>query len=83
MEINQILEDEWIINYLKKRNLLDQYKKAKNNILRKYNSKTYFKERKPKGTNIWYFRINKKYRAYWTIDKDNDLLIYKISDHQN
>ena len=27
-------------------------------------TKNYFKERNPKESNIWYFRINKKYRAW-------------------
>ncbi len=82
MKINDVLEDEWIIEFLKKRNLLNQYKKAKINIINKINSKNYFKERKPKWSNIWYFRINKQYRAIWTIDKENDLIIFKIDNHQ-
>ena len=82
MNIKNILEEEGIYEYLLKRNLLSQYKKAKINILSKINTKSFFKERNPKWSNIWYFRINKKYRAYWSFDTDNDLLIYKISDHQ-
>ncbi|MDD2871766.1 MAG: hypothetical protein PHS49_07300 [Candidatus Gracilibacteria bacterium] len=82
MNIKNILEEEGIYEYLLKRNLLSQYKKAKINILSKINTKSLFKERNPKGSNIWYFRINKKYRAYGSFDTDNDLLIYKISDHQ-
>jgi len=82
MIVNNIFEDEWIKEYLEKRNLLKQFKKAKNKILSWINSNNYFKERKPKNSNIWYFRINKKYRAYWSIDKDWDLIIFEINDHQ-
>ncbi|MBW7954471.1 hypothetical protein H3C61_01530 [Candidatus Gracilibacteria bacterium] len=82
MIINNILEDEGILKYLEKRNLLEQYKKSKINVLKNINSGNYFKERKPKGSNIWYFRINKQFRAIGTIDKDGDLLIYKIDNHQ-
>lgn len=83
MKINNILEDIWIFEFLEKRNLLNQYKKAKESILKKVNSKNYFKERKPKWSNIWYFRINKQFRAFWTIDKEWDLIIFKIDNHQN
>lgn len=83
MKVNNILEDEWIFEFLEKRKLLEQYKKAKINILSQINSNNYFKERKPKWSNIWYFRINKQFRAIWTIDRDNDLIVYKIDNHQN
>ena len=83
MYIRNILEDEWIYECLEKRKLLIQYKKAKLNILNKNNSKVYFKERKLKWSNIWYFRINKKFRAYGSFDNENDLIVYKISNHQN
>jgi hypothetical protein len=82
MNLNNILEEDWIYEYLIKRSILTQYKKAKINILSKNNLKTFFKERNPKWSNIWYFRINKKYRAYWSFDNNDDLLIFKISNHQ-
>jgi len=81
MNIRKILEDEWIFEYLEKRNLLNQYKKSKNSILEWVNSKSFFKEKQPKWSNIWYFRINKQFRAIWSFDKDWDLLIYKIDNH--
>lgn len=82
MKINNILEDEWIFEFLEKRTLVNQYKKAKDNVFKNINSKNYFKERKPKWSNIWYFRINKQFRAIWTIDNDWDLIVYKIDNHQ-
>ncbi|MBT3727612.1 hypothetical protein HOG21_08485 [bacterium] len=48
VKLRNILEDEKIEEYLLKRNLLKQYKKAKINILNKINSKNYFKEKNPK-----------------------------------
>jgi hypothetical protein len=76
-----IIEDEWILEFLQKRNLINQYKKAKQYVLNWINNKTFFKERWPKWSNIWYFRINKQYRAFWSFDKDKDFRIFKISDH--
>ena len=81
MKVNNIYEDSWIKIFLEKRNLLKQYVKSKNHILKQINSKTFFKERKPKWCNIWYFRINNQFRAIWSIDKDNDLIIFKIDNH--
>ena len=83
MKINNIFEDEWILEYLVKRNLLKQYKKAKINILNWLNTRNYFKQRNPKGSNIWYFRINKQFRAYWSFDWENNLIVFKIDNHQN
>ena len=83
MEINNVFEDEWILEYLVKRNLLKQYKKAKINILNWLNTRNYFKQRNPKGSNIWYFRINNQFRAYWSFDWENNLIIFKIDNHQN
>jgi len=82
MRVNNIFEDEWIKEFLEKRNLLKQYKKAKTYVIKWINNKTYFKEREPKNSNIWYFRINQKYRAWWSIDKEWDLIIFEINDHQ-
>ena len=76
-----IIEDEWIVEYLSKRDLIKQYIKAKQYILNWFSSQTNLKERQPKGTNIWYFRINKQYRAIGSFDNDWDLRIFKIDDH--
>jgi len=82
MNINFILEDKEIFEYLEKRWLVKQYKKAKKNILLKLNLRNYFKERKPKWSRIYYFRINDKYRALWKINKNNNLVIWEIDNHQ-
>jgi len=81
MLINEIIETKKVWNYIVNHFLLEQYKKAKNNILFWFNWKNFFKERKPKWSWIFYFRINKKYRAWWYIN-ENKLIIYKIDNHQ-
>jgi len=58
-----IVEKKSILVYLKKRNLLKQYKKAKDYILENNLQSVKFKERIPKGSGIFYFRINKQFRA--------------------
>jgi len=41
-----------------------------------------FKKRQPKKDSIWYFRINKQYRAIGYIDDDRNLIIVEIDNHQ-
>lgn len=81
MKFDSIIESKKVFEYLEKHLLIKQYKKSKWNILSKNDSKVFFKERKPKWSWVWYFRINKKYRAIWFIE-NNTLKIYKIDKHQ-
>lgn len=81
MKFNKIIELPKILKYLEKYKILNQYKKAKQNLLFWNNTKTFFKERKPRWSWIFYFRINKKYRALWYIE-NNELRIYDINNHQ-
>ena len=81
MKFNKILEKKDIIKSLEKYQILNQYKKAKENLLSWNNTKVFFKERKPKWSWIFYFRINKKFRALWFIE-DGILYVYKIDTHQ-
>lgn len=81
MKFDKIIESKKVALYLKEHFLLKQYLKSKENILSKNNSKVFFKERKPKWSWVWYFRINKKYRAIWFIE-EKILKIYKIDNHQ-
>lgn len=81
-EIVQILEKKEIASYLKSRNLLKQYKKAKQYLLSGNYLNTKFKERNPKGSGIWYFRINKQYRALGVFNDLGQLIIFKIDNHQ-
>lgn len=82
MIIENILERKDVVQYLLKRNLVAQYKKAKTYILSWEYQNTDFKERKPKWSKVYYFRINKQFRAMWYIE-NNNLIIVKIDNHQN
>jgi hypothetical protein len=63
MIIKSIFESDDVILYLEKRNLLKQYKKAKNFMLLGFFENISLKKREPKEDDIYYFRINKKFRA--------------------
>ncbi|MEI7742051.1 MAG: hypothetical protein WCJ29_06185 [bacterium] len=41
-----------------------------------------FKEREPENSGIWYFRINKQFRAFGVFSNVGYLIIFKIDDHQ-
>lgn len=82
-KISRILEKKSILPYLKSRGLLNQYKKAKKYLLSGNVVSTRFKERNPKGSGIWYFRINKQFRALGVFDNDGNLIVFKIDNHQN
>jgi plasmid maintenance system killer protein len=80
-KIKGVLEyDNLIIDYLIKRRLLIQYKKVKNKII-SWNNRD-LKLREHKKNKIYYFRINKQFRALWRIN-NGYLIVYKIDNHQN
>lgn len=79
MEVYEL--DESIIKYLSKRNLVSQYKKAKEFLKANQFSAVKFKKRKPKSKGIYYFRINQKYRAIGVFD-GTDFIVTEILDHQ-
>ena len=83
--IKKIIELNWILEYLEKRNLVNQYKKSKNYLLLWYTEKVLFKKRKPYTSKIYQFRINNKYRVFWYFDTNNNSIfrIIEISDHQD
>ncbi len=80
---NRILEKKEILSYLMKRNLLKQYKKSTKYILQWMWKSVDLKKREPKEDEILYFKINNQYRAFCFFDKDFDLIVFKIDDHQN
>lgn len=80
--ILQILERKEIPPYLKARGLLRQYLKAKRYLLTGNVLQVKFKERNPQGSGIWYFRINKQFRALGVFKTDGDFIIFKIDNHQ-
>ncbi len=81
MIINNVFESDDVLIYLEKRNLIKQYKKAKNFILLWYFENASLKKREPKDEDVYYFRINKQYRAIWYIE-NNNFYILEIHDHQ-
>jgi hypothetical protein len=82
-EIPQIFEKKDVLPYLQKRGLLEQYKKAKRYLLEGNAVQVRFKERNPKGSGIWCFRINRQFRALGAFDEKGDLIIFDIDNHQN
>lgn len=82
MKIINIYELDKIEDYLKIRNLLNQYIKAKKFILLWDSKVVDLKLREPKNLGIYYFRINKQYRAHARLEWNN-LIVFKIDNHQN
>ncbi len=67
IRIERVLIDQKLVSYLSERRLLSQYKKAKDFLLAGNFTNASLKIREPKDKGIWYFRINKQYRAHATI----------------
>jgi plasmid maintenance system killer protein len=63
--------------------LINQYKKSKNKLLNWELSWIDLKEREPKKSWVWSFRINKQYRVVWFFDNNNDFIVSYIDNHQN
>lgn len=94
MDFKEILESEKVLEYLAKRKLLKQYLKAKSYILDWKPELADLKQRQPKNSWIYYFRINKQFRALWIEEVGIDeitkkeikeikiLKVLKISNHQ-
>ena len=78
----QIFERREIADYLGDRGLLKQYQKAKRYLLQGNAQQVRFKERKPNGSGIWYFRINKQFRALGVFNGIGNLIIFRIDSHQ-
>ena len=80
--MQKILERKDIFRFLEKRKLLNQYKKAKQYLLSGNFLKVKFKLKQPRKHGIWYFRINKQFRALSYFDQEGDLIVFKIDNHQ-
>ena len=83
IKINKIYEKPWILEFLEKKNIKNQYIKSAKFLVSWYFWKTDFKIRQPKKNRVWSFRVNKQYRAFWIMDDGDNLLIFEINDHQN
>ncbi len=82
-EVPKIFEKKDVLPYLQKRGILEQYKKAKRYLLEGNAVQVRFKERNPKGSGIYYFRINRQFRALGVFDQQGNLIIFDIDNHQN
>jgi len=80
MLIQRISETKQVARYLRSRALLKQYLKSKNYILNARFSSADFKLREPKNQGIYYFRINKQYRALAVII-GQELRVFEIDNH--
>ena len=81
MKIVEIIERKDIVLFLERRNLLKQYKKSKNFLLSGNFYLADFKKRQPVQNKIWYFRINRQFRALAYFDNDI-LVVFDIDNHQ-
>ncbi|MCH2188782.1 hypothetical protein MK079_03065 [Candidatus Gracilibacteria bacterium] len=81
MKIKGVIEytDE-IFLYLRKRRILRQYNKVVKKLIA--GQEKSLKIRQPKNERIYYFRINKQYRAYGKM-KEGYLVVFAIDNHQN
>lgn len=78
----RVFEEYGIVDDLKKRNLTKSYLKAKRYMELEYYEAVDLRKRKPKSEGVFYFKIDKKYRAIGYIVKNTDFIITEISDHQ-
>ncbi len=80
--IKQVLISDDLIDFFEKRNLEKQYKKSKSYLLEWHYKQIRFKLRQPKKDWIYYFRINKQFRALCKLEWEI-LKIFDIDNHQN
>jgi len=81
MKVSEVWETREVETYLSDRGLLKQYKKAKQYILLGLFDTATLRKRQPKSAGVWYFRINKKFRALSYLDGDI-LKVFHIDNHQ-
>jgi hypothetical protein len=77
----KVLEEDGIITYIKKRNLVKPDLKVKKYLENDFFELVDLRKRKPKSANVFYFKIDKKYRAIGYIEA-NTFIVTEISDHQ-
>lgn len=79
--IETVLVESQVDQYIRKHQLLSQFRKSVQKLKSGQHAGLDFKKRIPKSANIWQFRITQKYRA-WCKKKKGVVIIYKIDDHQ-
>ncbi len=78
---DNIIELKHIYSNLSDRWILEQYKKSKSNILLGNFSGNNWWPKQPISKWIWYFRINRQFRAIWYRENKNFIVTY-IDNHQ-
>ena len=73
-------ENRDVFEYLQKRWLVEQYRKAKAKIIAG-NTKE-LSLRQPKKEWVWYFRVNDQFRAFAKLEWDT-LIVFDIYNHQH
>lgn len=81
IKIRQVCIAPEALEYLVKRQLDKQYQKAKIFIIAWHFTNVDLKIREPKEDRIWYFRINKQFRALCELDGEI-LYVLAIDNHQ-
>lgn len=77
----KVLEEEGVVEYIKKRNLVKPYLKAKKHMEDGFYQTVDLRKRKPKSLQKFYFKIDKKYRAIGYIE-EKTFIVTEILDHQ-
>ena len=77
----KVREEEGVVDYIKKRNLAAVYLKAKKYIEMGFYKNVDLRKRNPKKEGVFYFKIDKKYRALGYIE-NKTFIVTEISDHQ-
>jgi hypothetical protein len=80
IDITEIRINTASLEYLRERQLIKQYLKAKKFIISWNLQNVDLKLREPQSDGIWYFRINKQYRAHARYE-DGILWIFYIDNH--
>ena len=80
IDITEIRINTASLEYLRERQLIKQYLKAKKFIISWNLQNVDLKLREPKSDGVWYFRINKQYRAHARYE-DGILWIFYIDNH--
>ncbi len=81
VNIIKVVELKKVAKYLKSRNLLKQYLKQKDILLSGGLKQIDFKLKNPKSEEVYYFRINRQFRAIGYIE-DNIFIVADIDNHQ-
>jgi len=81
MQFKDIVLSPDAFNYLAKRKLIKQFNKAARYIIEWDAKSAQLKKMKPNSSGIFYFRINRQYRAICKIE-ENILFVYYIDNHQ-